>query len=137
MGEFELSIVGNLTISLFGQPYVIQDVAVNHTIEVLSNPNPIPGCTYSWGANFLSYATLDDGSCQLAGCTDPASCNHQPLAEIDDGSCTYDCLGCIYPDASNYSVGATRDDGSCEFDFSSLTCAEDLDGRATSEAVIC
>ena len=70
MGEFELSIVGDLTISLFGQPYVIQDVAVNHAIEVLSNPNPIPGCTYSWGANFLSYATLDDGSCQLAGCTD-------------------------------------------------------------------
>ena len=128
MGEFELSIVGDLTISLFGQPYVIQDVAVNHMIEVLSNPNPIPGCTYSWGINFLSYATLDDGSCQLAGCTDPASCNHQPLAEIDDGSCTYDCLGCIYPDASNYSVDATRDDGSCEFDFSSLICAEDLDG---------
>ena len=63
--------------------------------------------------------------------------HHRPLAEIDDGSCTYDCLGCIYPDASQLSVGATQDDGSCEFDFSSLTCAEDLDGSGNVEAVIC
>ena len=131
VGEFELSLVGDLTISLFGQPYVIQDVVVNHPIAVLANPNPIPGCTYPWAVNYLSYANQDDGSCQLAGCTDPASCNHRPLAEVDDGSCTYDCLGCIYPDATNYEASATRDDGSCEFDLLVLTCAEDLDGSGS------
>jgi hypothetical protein len=51
----------------------------------------IPGCTYSFAANFDPIASLDDGSCFLAGCLDPAAVNYNPEAVVDDGSCAVEC----------------------------------------------
>ena len=137
-GWFDLSIEGQLTVSLFGQPISLGEVSVTHPVFVGANPNPIPGCTYPWSVNFLSYATQDDGSCILAGCTDPSACNHQPLAQVDDGFCLYECFGCTYEGAINFEAAASRDDGSCEFDAAPLACSEDLnnDGHVGSSDLI-
>ena len=131
VGPHWLDVHGTLTILLFGQPYTINNSVVSHLIQVLPNPNPIPGCTYPWGGNFLPFATVDDGSCVVAGCTDPDACNHQPLAEVDDGSCDYDCLGCTYDQALNFNPEATRDDGTCQFPAPSSPCPADLDGNGS------
>ncbi|MDC0204866.1 lamin tail domain-containing protein, partial [Flavobacteriales bacterium] len=71
------------------------------------------GCTDPIACNYNSYATTDDGSCQLPdGCTDPTACNYDALATCDDGSCGY-ISGCTDPTACNYDPLATCDDGSC------------------------
>ena len=86
-GVYEVVVHGDLVLSVFGNPYPIGDYPLELTIEVLPNPNGIPGCTYSNAANYLGYATHDDGSCQFLGCTDDSADNYQPLATVDDGSC--------------------------------------------------
>ena len=131
VGLFDVVLEGQLTLSLFGQPYVLEGVAVTHPVVVEENPNPIAGCTYELAANYLSFANLDDGSCVVGGCTDPDACNHQPLAEVDDGSCDYDCLGCTYDQALNFNPQATRDDGTCQFPAPSSPCPADLDGNGS------
>ena len=131
VGLFDVVLEGQLTLSLFGQPYVLEGVAVTHPVVVEENPNPIAGCTYELAANYLSFASLDDGSCVVGGCTDPDACNHQPLAEVDDGSCDYDCLGCTYDQALNFNPQATRDDGTCQFPAPSSPCPADLDGNGS------
>ncbi|MGB0149655.1 MAG: hypothetical protein ACPF87_02055 [Flavobacteriales bacterium] len=128
VGPYWLDVYGTLTILLFGQPYTINNSVVSHLIQVLPNPNPIPGCTYPWGGNFLPFATVDDGSCIVTGCTDSDACNHQPLANADDGSCDYSCLGCTYDQALNFNPEATRDDGTCHFQNPVSPCPADLDG---------
>ena len=137
-GWFDLSIEGQLNVSLFGQPISLGEMSITHPVFVGANPNPIPGCTYPWSVNFLNYATQDDGSCILAGCTDPSACNHQPLAQVDDGFCLYECFGCTYEGAINFEAAASRDDGSCEFDAAPLACSEDLnnDGHVGSSDLI-
>ena len=71
------------------------------------------GCTDPLACNYNSYASIDDGSCQLPdGCTDPLACNYDFDAVCDDGSCGY-VIGCTDPLACNYDVLATCDDGSC------------------------
>ncbi len=50
------------------------------------------GCTDQNACNYLSSATIDDGSCEYnscLGCTDQFACNYDPDASIDDGSCDY------------------------------------------------
>jgi hypothetical protein len=55
---------------------------------------PVPGCMYSFAANYNPTATYDDGSCYLSGCIDPVACNFLPAATIDDGTCLYASFEC-------------------------------------------
>ena len=126
---YVLTLSGDLVVQFFGAPLQIDNYQFTHTIQVLPNPNPIPGCTYPFAWNFLAIADLDDGSCLIPGCADSNACNYQPLASFDGVMvCDYSCLGCTYNVALNYSEGATRDDGSCLFDSSSADCLQDLSG---------
>ena len=86
-GWHEITSTGEVFISIFGQPFSIGEQSFSAWLEVVENPNPIPGCTYATAQNFVAFATLDDGSCEFAGCTDSEAGNFNPLATIDDGSC--------------------------------------------------
>ncbi len=55
---------------------------------------PVPGCMYSFAANYNPTATYDDGSCYMSGCIDPVACNFLPAATTDDGSCVYASFEC-------------------------------------------
>ena len=90
-GWHEITSTGEVFISIFGQPFSIGEQSFSAWLEVVDNPNPIPGCTYATAQNFVAFATLDDGSCEFAGCTDPEAGNFNPLATIDDGSCGEAC----------------------------------------------
>ena len=89
VGLYPVLVSGELTISLFGAPYVVGPYNVVGAIEVLSNPNPIAGCTYGNAANYMVFANVDDGSCVFAGCTEEDADNYQPLATVDDGTCVF------------------------------------------------
>ena len=90
-GMHEIQVTGELFISLFGQPFSVGFQSYSAWLEVLENPNPIPGCMYPTAVNFAGYATVDNGSCLFAGCTDENAGNFNPLATIDDGSCGEAC----------------------------------------------
>ena len=90
-GLHEIIASGEVFISIFGQPFSIGEQTYSAWLEVVENPNPIPGCTYANAFNFVSYANDDDGSCQFAGCTDATAGNFNPIATIDDGSCGEAC----------------------------------------------
>ena len=90
-GWHEITSTGEVFISIFGQPFSVGEQSFSAWLEVVENPNPIPGCTYATAQNFVAFATLDDGSCEFAGCTDPEAGNFNPLATIDDGSCGEAC----------------------------------------------
>ena len=104
-GLFGVTVTGEMMVSLFGQPLNVGSYAVSLIVQVLPNPNPIPGCTYGHALNFSSIATDDDGSCQFSGCTDPEAENFEPFASVDDGSCDLSpsvaaCLGDVNGDGS-------------------------------------
>jgi hypothetical protein len=88
-GVFDVELMGDMVLGLFGNPYPIGPFSVNFTVNVLGNPNPIEGCTYANASNFLNYANLDDGSCFFAGCMNPEANNFQLFATTDDGSCVF------------------------------------------------
>ena len=90
-GYYEVTVSGELFITIFGQPFSIGVETYSAWIEVLENPNPIAGCTYPLAANFVSYANLDDGGCLFPGCTNAEAGNYSPLANVDDGSCGEAC----------------------------------------------
>jgi hypothetical protein len=104
-GMHEITASGEVFISLFGQPFSIGIQSFSAWLEVLENPNPIPGCTYPTALNYLAFASDDDGSCLFAGCTDEDAWNFNSLATIDDGSCCDDC------DANTDSNCAADNDG--------------------------
>ena len=89
-GLFVVSVTGEMVISFFGNPINIGEFSSNFTIEILSNPDGISGCTYSNASNYLAFATDDDGSCLFFGCTDQLALNFSPLATMDDGTCLFD-----------------------------------------------
>ena len=68
------------------------------------------------------------------GCTYPNACNYVSSATVDDGSCDFfSCVveGCTYPEATNYETAATYDDGSCFFPTGpEADCVGDLNGDA-------
>lgn len=81
---------------------------------VLSN-----GCTNPDACNFVSTATVDDGSCLFIG----ALCEDGDANTINDAiqsdcNCAGEPLttndGCTAPDACNFDPEATIDDGSCQ-----------------------
>ena len=90
-GVHEVEASGEVFLSIFGQPFSIGEQTFSATLEVMANPNPIPGCTYPLANNYLSYATLDDGGCEYWGCTDADAANFNPFANVDDGSCGEAC----------------------------------------------
>ena len=90
-GWHEIISTGEVFISIFGQPFSIGEQSFSAMLEVMANPNPIPGCTYPLANNFVSYATLDDGGCEYLGCTDAEAANFNPFANVDDGSCGEAC----------------------------------------------
>lgn len=88
-GLFEVEYTCDVVLSLFGQPFPVGDVLFTQTVVVAPNPNPIPGCTYSGAANYVPFATVDDGGCVISGCMDAAADNYHPIFNEDDGSCLY------------------------------------------------
>ena len=66
-----VEVTGTLIVSLFGSFLEIGVYSTLTQIEVLPNPNPIPGCTYPDAANYVPYADQDNGSCMYEGCSDP------------------------------------------------------------------
>ena len=90
-GVIEVIATGEVFISLFGAEFSIGEQSFSAILEVIDNPNLIPGCMYETALNYLSYAEIDDGSCLFAGCTDESAGNYSPLATIDDGSCGEPC----------------------------------------------
>ena len=88
-GTYMVEVTGTLIVSLFGSFLEIGVYSTLTQIEVLPNPNPIPGCTYPDAANYVPYADQDNGSCVYEGCADPLALNHYPFIAIDDGSCVY------------------------------------------------
>lgn len=68
---------------------------------------------------FEKTITITDG--RIMGCLDPLANNFITTATVDDGSCTFDIdpadvLGCADLIALNYNPAATADDGSCTYD---------------------
>jgi len=90
-GMHQITATAEVFISIFGQPFSIGEQDFVAVLEVQENPNPIPGCTYSNAANYVPYATEDNGSCLFLGCTDESAGNFSPLALVDDGSCVPPC----------------------------------------------
>ncbi|MGB0171098.1 MAG: hypothetical protein ACPF8Y_03875 [Flavobacteriales bacterium] len=88
-GLFEVEYTCDVVLSLFGQPFPVGDVLFTQTVVVAPNPNPIPGCTYSGAANYVPFATVDDGGCVISGCMDAEADNYHPIFNEDDGSCLY------------------------------------------------
>ena len=127
-GVFEVEVVGDLTILLFGTPYLIGSYSFTQTLYITPNVNGIPGCTYAFASNYNAIATYDDGSCFIAGCQDPTACNYNPSASQDSGQCDYACLGCTYSEADNYDLSATQDNGTCNFSSYSGQCMFDANG---------
>ena len=101
-GFYQVTVTGELIVSLFGNPISAGTYSVVGSLEILPNPNSIPGCTYGNASNFSAIASEDDGSCVFAGCMEPS--------------------------ADNYQLLATEDDGSCEFENCTATCPGDLNG---------
>lgn len=91
VGVYSVGLSAEVFISIFGQPFSIGGQTFTASMEVLANPNPIPGCTYATAVNYSALATVDDGGCQFAGCTDASAANFTPLATLDDGSCLEAC----------------------------------------------
>ena len=58
---------------------------------ITPNVSGIVGCTYPNATNYLSYATIESGTCTFEGCMDPEANNFQTFALSDDGSCDYEC----------------------------------------------
>lgn len=106
IGEFVVIVSGDLVLSVFGNPYPIGLYEAPFVVSVVSNPNPIPGCTYPNATNYSPFSTVEDGSCYFAGCTNPEALNYQMFATVDDGSC---------------------DNSNCQ-----SSCPADLDGDGTT-----
>ncbi len=110
--------------------------------------NAIPGCTDINACNFNSFATFDDGSCNLPDCEgnclgsntgsvgegdpcddgDPAT-----IGDVYDANCNCSgnfILGCTDADACNYNFFATLDDGSCNL----RDCEGNCNGSQTGPA---
>ena len=135
-GEYEVELMGDLTVSFFGSPYVIEDFSTPFFITVEENSDPLYGCTYSLASNYSMFAAVDDGSCVFAGCTDPEANNYEKFATEDDGSCDFTPCGLECPtDLDQDGVTTTSDlllflgefGEGCEVAASVWSCGDPLD----------
>ena len=109
-GVFEVTVTGDLVVSVFGNPVSAGQVTSSFTMVITPNANGILGCTYANASNYLPVATIDDGSCIYAGCMDPEASNFQIFATTDDGSCSYECAAvegpCMFDANNDGSIGS-------------------------------
>ena len=109
-GVFEVTVTGDLMVSVFGNPVSAGQVTSSFTMVITPNANGILGCTYANASNYLPVATIDDGSCVYAGCMDPQASNFQIFATTDDGSCSYECAAvegpCMFDANNDGSIGS-------------------------------
>ena len=109
-GVFEVTVTGDLMVSVFGSPVSAGQVSSSFTMVITPNANGILGCTYANASNYLPVATIDDGSCVYAGCMDPEASNFQIFATTDDGSCSYECAAvegpCMFDANNDGSIGS-------------------------------
>ena len=109
-GVFEVTVTGDMVVSVFGNPVSAGLVSSSFTMVITPNANGILGCTYANASNYLPVATIDDGSCVYAGCMDPEASNFQIFATIDDGSCSYECAAvegpCMFDSNNDGSIGS-------------------------------
>ena len=94
-GLFNVVITGEVLLNIFGAPFSIGDVSTSFWVEVVSNPNGVPGCMYPTASNYMPWATYDSGVCEYAGCIDPTALNYSPRHSVDDGSCFYNDPNCV------------------------------------------
>ena len=94
-GFYEVMISGEVILNFFGTPFSIGNVATSFLIEVVSNPNGVPGCMYTTASNYMPWATYDVGICEFAGCTDSTALNYSPRHTVDDSSCFYVDPNCV------------------------------------------
>ena len=73
----------------------------------------ILGCVFAEAINFNPAANTDDGKCDLGGCTNDGAPNYETWATYDDGSCNVGLGGCTDSMAFNYMSEATFDNGIC------------------------
>ena len=109
-GVFDVTVTGDLMVSVFGNPVSAGQVTSSFTMVITPNANGILGCTYANASNYLPVATIDDGSCIYAGCMDPEASNFQIFATTDDGSCSYECAAvegpCMFDANNDGSIGS-------------------------------
>lgn len=101
-GMFDVLVSGELVLSVFGQPYSVGSYSSSVPMLITPNVSGIVGCTYPNATNYLSYATIESGTCSFEGCMDP--------------------------EANNFQIFALSDDGSCEYGPCTLACPSDVDG---------
>ena len=109
-GVFEVTVTGDLMVSVFGNLVSAGQVTSSFTMVITPNANGILGCTYVNASNYLPVATIDNGSCVYAGCMDPEASNFQIFATSDDGSCSYECTAvegpCMFDANNDGSIGS-------------------------------
>jgi len=88
-GTFEVQIWATASVDVFGTSVSVGAFSYAFTIDILANPNPIEGCTYSQAANYNPIANVEDGSCAFPGCTDAEAINFDAFATDDGGGCIY------------------------------------------------
>ena len=96
-GMFDVLVSGELVLSVFGQPYPVGPHSSTVPMLITPNVSGIVGCTYPNATNYLSYATIESGTCTFEGCMDPEANNFQIFALSDDGSCDYDACASTCP----------------------------------------
>ena len=96
-GMFDVLVSGELVLSVFGQPYPVGPYSSMVPMLITPNVSGIVGCTYPNATNYLSYATIESGTCTFEGCMDPEANNFQIFALSDDGSCDYDACASTCP----------------------------------------
>lgn len=89
VGVHEVSMLFEVETTVFGGPFLVENIPLTFAIEVLPNPCGEVGCTLAAAENYNPDAVIDDGSCFLAGCTDEDALNFHPAFTFDDGTCTY------------------------------------------------
>jgi uncharacterized protein (TIGR02145 family) len=115
VGEYEIQISGIYTVLIFGLPFEIDAVEYSAFINVTENPNPIEGCMYELAANFVAYATIDDGSCEFDGCASSSALNYVPYGNGSE-PCVYPYQFCGDPVALNYVSFGTGNTLQCLFE---------------------
>ena len=114
-GEYEIQVSGIYTVLIFGLPFEIDAVEYSALLNVTENPNPVEGCTYELAANFVAYATIDNGSCEFDGCAWTSALNYVPYGNGSE-PCVYPNQFCGDPTALNYVSFGTGNSLQCLFE---------------------
>jgi len=89
-GTYQVELVGELYIFIFGSPFLAGEFTLSHTVVIEANPNPIAGCMYVGATNYSPLASVDEGACIIPGCMDDEAVNYHPVFTQDDGTCVFD-----------------------------------------------